>query len=146
MKLVDANLLIYAYDASSPRHEPARTWLEERLSGAETFAFAWVVLLAYIRLVTSPRAFASPLEPGEALAHVDAWLAQPCVTVLHPGDRHVALLRELLEPIGTAGNHTTDAHLAALAIEHGAELCTADAGFSRFPGLAWSNPLAPPSD
>lgn len=142
MTLTDVNLLIYAYDATSPNHERARDWLEERLSGAETFAFAWVVLLAFVRLVTSPRVFAHPLEPREALDHVDAWLAQPCATVLHPGSRHPVLLRQLLEPLGTAGNLTTDAHLAALAIEHGAELSSADADFSRFPGLAWTNPLA----
>jgi hypothetical protein len=87
--------------------------------------------------------FESPLEPGEALDRVDAWLAQPCAVVLHAGDRHAALLRELLEPVGTAGNLTVDAHLAALAIEHGAELCSADADFSRFPRLLWRNPLAP---
>ena len=92
--------------------------------------------------MTSPRVFAQPLTPSEALDILDAWLAQPCATVIHPGDRHAALLRELLEPFGTAGNLTTDAHLAALAIEHGAELCSADADFSRFPGLIWSNPLA----
>jgi hypothetical protein len=82
------------------------------------------------------------MSMGEALDLVDAWLAQPCATVLHPGDRHATLLRQLLEPFGTAGNLTTDAHLAALAIEHGAELCSADADFSRFPGLRWTNPLA----
>jgi hypothetical protein len=140
--LTDVNLLIYAYDESSPHHARAKAWLEERLSGVETFGLAWVVLLAFVRLVTSPRLFRSPFEPGEALDLVDAWLAQPCVSVLHPGARHVDLLRELLEPVGTAGNLTTDAHLAALALEHRAELCSGDADFSRFPGLRWSNPLA----
>jgi toxin-antitoxin system PIN domain toxin len=142
VKVADVNLLIYTYDQASPQHARARHWLEERLSGSETFAFAWIVLLAFVRLVTSPRVFAQPLTPSEALDVLDAWLAQPCATVIHPGDRHAALLRELLEPFGTAGNLTTDAHLAALAIEHGAELCSADADFSRFPGLVWSNPLA----
>lgn len=143
MKLADVNLLVYAYDQGSPQHPRARDWLKERLSGGETFAFAWVVLLAFVRLVTNPRLFADPMSLGEALDLVDAWLAQPCATVLHPGDRHAMLLRQLLEPFGTAGNLTTDAHLAALAIEHGAELCSADADFSRFPGLRWTNPLAP---
>jgi len=143
VKLADVNLLVYAYDQGSPQHPRARDWLKERLSGGETFAFAWVVLLAFVRLVTNPRLFADPMSLGEALDLVDAWLAQPCATVLHPGDRHAMLLRQLLEPFGTAGNLTTDAHLAALAIEHGAELCSADADFSRFPGLRWTNPLAP---
>lgn len=141
MKLVDANILLYAVDESSPRHEPARRWLEEALSGSETFAFAWLVLLAFVRLGTHPRVFESPLGLEDALDIVDSWLAQPCATVIHPTDRHSALLRELLAPLGTAGNLTTDAHLAALAIEHGAELCSADADFSRFPGLRWINPL-----
>ena len=143
MTLTDVNLLLYAYDSESPHHRKARAWLEERLSGAETFAFAWVGLLAFVRLITNPRIFAHPLQASEALDLVAAWLSQPCATVLHPGDRHVTLLRELLEPVGTAANLTTDAHLAVLAIEHGAELCSSDADFSRFPGLRWANPLAP---
>jgi toxin-antitoxin system PIN domain toxin len=142
VKLTDVNLLLYALDAASPRHRAARRWLEERLSGTETFAFTWVVLLAFVRLSTNPRVFEEPLEPDEAFDIVDGWLAQPCATVLHPTDRHSAVMRELLEPRGAAGNLTTDAHLAALAIEHGAELCSSDADFSRFPGLRWSDPLA----
>lgn len=141
MKLTDANLLLYAVDSTSPHHRGARRWLEEQLSGTETFAFAWVVLLAFLRLATNPRIFAKPLEPSEAFDLVEGWLRQPCATVVHPTDRHLALLRELLEPLGTAGNLTTDAHLAALAVEHGAELCSLDADFSRFPGVRWTNPL-----
>lgn len=142
MKLPDVNLLLYAVDASAPRHRAARRWLEERLSGTETFAFAWVVLLAFIRLSTNPRVFETPLEPQEAFDLVEGWLAQPCATIVHPTDRHATLLRELLGPLGTAGNLTVDAHLAALAIEHGAELCSSDRDFSRFPGLRWTDPLA----
>ena len=142
MTLADVNLLLYAYDSSSVRHARARRWLEERLSGAETFGFAWVALLAFVRLATSPRVFAAPLTSAEALDLVDAWLVQPCATVLHPGSRHAVILRELLDDVGTAGNLTTDAHLAALAIEHGATLASADADFGRFPRLAWINPLA----
>ena len=115
--------------------------MEERLSGTETFALAWVVLLAFIRLTTSPRVFQSPLSTSEALDLVDSWLAQPCVTVVHPTSRHAPVLRDLLEPLGTAGNLTTDAHLAALTIEHGAELCSTDRDFSRFSGLRWADPL-----
>ena len=141
MKLPDANLLLYAVDRASPHHDLARGWLEGRLSGTETIAFAWVVLLAFLRLSTQARVFASPLAVDQALDLVDSWLTQPCATVINPTDRHSARLRDLLAPLGTAGNLTTDAHLAALAIEHGAELCSADADFSRFPGLRWVNPL-----
>jgi toxin-antitoxin system PIN domain toxin len=141
VKLPDVNLLLYAVDEGSVRHEPARDWVEERLSGTETFALTWVVLLAFIRLTTSPRVFRSPLSTSAALDLVDSWLAQPCVTVVHPTSRHAPVLRDLLEPLGTAGNLTTDAHLAALAIEHGAELCSTDRDFSRFAGLRWANPL-----
>lgn len=142
MKLPDVNLLLYALDAAAPRHRAAKRWLEERLSGTETFAFTWIALLAFIRLVTNPRVFERPLAPAEAFDIVDVWLAQPCATIVHPTDRHPALLRQLLESLGTAGNLTTDAHLAALAIEHGAELCSSDSDFGRFPGLRWSDPLA----
>lgn len=142
MTLSDVNLLIYAYDTSSPHHERARSWLEARLSGVETVGFAWATLLAFVRLVTNPRVFESPFRIDEALDVVDAWLGAPCATVLHPGPRHAVLLRQLLEPLGTAGNLTTDAHLAALALEHDATLYSADADFRRFPGLRWSNPLS----
>ena len=141
MKLTDVNLLLYAFDELSPHHERARSWLEEQLSATETFAFAWSVLLAFARLGTSSRVFEAPLEIDEAFDLIDSWLEQPCATVVHPTERHSALLRELLGPLGSAGNLTTDAHLAALAIEHGAELCSADADFARFPRLRWSNPL-----
>lgn len=142
MKVVDANLLIYAVDESAARHQRARAWLEEMLSAAETVGFAWVVMLAFVRLTTSPRIFETPLTPSQALDHVDRWLAQPCAAVVQPTDRHPALLRELLADAGTAGNLTSDVHLAAIAIEHGAELCSADTDFARFPRLRWTNPLA----
>jgi uncharacterized protein len=142
VKLSDVNMLLYAYDSSAPQHEPAKAWLEERLSAVEAFGFAWATLLAFVRLVTNPRVCEAPLRVPESLDIVEAWLAAPCATVLHPGPRHAVLLRQFLQPLGSAGNLTTDAHLAALAIEHEAELCSADADFSRFPGLRWFNPLA----
>lgn len=141
MKLVDANVLLYAVDEGSPHHGVAKPWLEAELSGSETFAFAWAVLLAFLRLSTNPRVFESPLSGDEALDLVDSWLEQPNVTVLHPTDRHAQLLRELLTPLGTAANLVSDAHLAALAIEHGAELASGDSDFGRFAGLQWTNPL-----
>ena len=142
MKLVDANLLLYAVDEASPHHETAKPWLEEQLSGPATFAFAWAALLAFVRLATNPRVFAAPLNLEEALDLVDGWLDQPATTVVHPTTRHSRILRELLESLGTAGNLTSDAHLAALSIEHGAELCSGDRDFARFPRVRWFNPLA----
>ena len=141
MKLVDVNVLLYAVDETSPQHERARGWLEAVLSGTETVALTWLVLLAFVRLSTRAAVFTAPMTADEALDIVDGWLAQPAVVLVHPTDRHVAVLRRLLGSVGTAGNLTTDAHLAALAIEHGAVLCSADADFSRFAGLTWQNPL-----
>jgi uncharacterized protein len=141
VKLPDVNLFLYAADESSPRHEAARAWVQETLSGTETVALAWTMLLGFVRLSTHPALFEAPLEAQEALDFVDEWLEQPCATVVHPTDRHAAVLRELLTPLGTAGNLSTDAHLATLAIEHGALLCSCDSDFSRFPGLRWVDPL-----
>jgi toxin-antitoxin system PIN domain toxin len=139
--LPDANLLLYALDETTPEHSRAREWLERSLSGAETVAFAWVVLLAIVRLTTRTSVVANPLSPAEAFDVIDGWLGQPNATVVHPGPRHAALLRELLVPLGTAANLTTDAHLAALAREHGAVLHSRDADFGRFPGVRWVDPL-----
>lgn len=141
MRLLDVNLLLYALDETSPRHDRARPWLEQTLSGRETVALPWTVLLAFVRLSTRAVVFTNPLTADEALDLVDAWLALPSVTVVHPGRRHAAVLRELLADVGAAGNLVTDAHLAALAVEHGAELCSCDADFSRFPGVRWVDPL-----
>lgn len=141
MRLPDANLLIYALDETSPRHEPARAWLDGALSGSEDVGFAWLVLLAVLRLTTKPTVFARPLDPAEAFDVIDGWLAQPCASVVHPTGRHAAVLRGLLTPLGTAGNLTSDAHLAALSVEYGAMLCSCDADFSRFPGVRWADPL-----
>ncbi len=141
MKLPDVNLLLYAYDSESSRHGAAREWLEETLSGAETVAFSWAVMVGFVRIATNPAIFARPWDAGAALDVVDAWLAQPVVTAVHPTNRHAAVLRDLLAPLGAAGNLTSDAHLAALAIEHGATLCSSDNDFSRFSGLRWIDPL-----
>ncbi len=141
MKLVDLNLLLYAVDETSPHHGPARDWVEEVMTGPETLALAWSVLLGSVRLSTRAAVFEHPLHVDEALDLVDGWLAQPASTVVHPTERHAVILRSLLQSLGTAGNLTTDAHLAVLAIEHGAELCSTDADFSRFPGIRWTNPL-----
>lgn len=142
MILLDANLLIYAVNADSPMHRQARSWLESALSGNEAIGFSWIVLLAFLRLTTRPGLFRLPLSAEAAFDLADQWLDRPCAAIVVPGPRHVKLLRELLLPSGTAGNLTSDAHLAALAIEHGAELCSTDADFARFKGLKWRNPLA----
>lgn len=143
MRLPDVNLLLYAADENSARHEAARTWLEDTLSGTETVAFAWLTLIGFVRICTNPRVTSAPWRIEEALDAVDGWLAQPAVTVIDPTHRHTAVLRDLLAPIGAAGgNLTADAHLAALAIEHGATLYSSDNDFARFPGLRWSDPLA----
>jgi toxin-antitoxin system PIN domain toxin len=142
MILVDANLLLYAYDASSKFHARARPWLEELLSGADPVGLAWVTLLAFLRIGTNPRALTRPLPLGEAVQIVSSWLAQPGVVRLEPGDRHWEILSRLLEPAQARGPLVMDAHLAALAIEHGAVLATSDRDFSRFDGLRTVNPLA----
>jgi len=141
VRLPDVNLLIYALDDTSPRHAKAKDWLDATLSGNEEVGFGWQVLLAVLRLTTRAAVFANPLQPDEAFDIIDGWLAQPCSTVVHPTDRHATLMRGLLAPLGTAGNLTSDAHLAALAIEYGAVLCSCDADFSRFSGLNWVDPL-----
>ncbi len=139
MRIVDVHLLL-ALDETPPRHAKALPWLEDALSGPTTVGLPWGVLLAFVRLSTRGAVFASPVTSDEALDVVDAWLALPSV-VVQPGRRHAAVLRELLTAVGTAGSLVADAHLAALSIEHGAELCSRDADFSRFPGVRWSDPL-----
>jgi toxin-antitoxin system PIN domain toxin len=141
VKLPDINLLIYAADETTIQHERAVEWVEDTLSGTETVAFAWPVLTGFVRVITNPRALRHPWDVEQALEVVGGWLAQPPVIVVHPTDRHLAVLRDLLVPLGTAGNLTSDAHLAAVAIEHGATLYSSDNDFSRFPGLRWSDPL-----
>lgn len=142
MKLPDVNLLLYAYDEESAFQAEARAWLERTLSGTEPVGLAWAVLVGFARISTSPTIYATPFTAVEALDLIDEWLAQPIATVVHPTERHAVVLRELLEPLGTAGNLVSDAHLAALAIEHGAELYSRDNDFSRFAGLRWVDPLA----
>lgn len=142
MKLVDANLLLYAVNLAAPLHAKAKRWFENLMSGTESVGFEWTVLLAFLRLSTRPPVFPRPLRLDEAFDHVDFWLAQPCAMVVYPTERHTAILKEMLGPLGTAGNLTSDAHLAAVAREHGAELCSCDGDFARFPGVRWTNPLA----
>jgi toxin-antitoxin system PIN domain toxin len=143
VKLVDANVLLYAVDEESPNHSAANGWLDEALGSREPIGFAWVVVLAFLRLSTHPRLSAQPLSLEQAMQLVEHWLGEPPSLVVHPSDRHLSLLRGLLTPLGTAANLVTDAHLAALALEHGADIVSFDRDFQRFEGVGWSEPVAP---
>jgi toxin-antitoxin system PIN domain toxin len=140
--LPDINLLVHAYNTDSPLHAGARRWWEAQLNGTEPVGLAWIGMLGFIRLVTNRHILTNPMGVASACGHVRGWLAQPYATILEPGPRHAGILFGLLESLGTAGNLTTDAHLASLAIEHQAEFHSTDADFARFSGLRWRNPLA----
>ncbi|MFN2386836.1 MAG: type II toxin-antitoxin system VapC family toxin [Thermoanaerobaculia bacterium] len=141
MILVDANLLLYAYDPDSREHDLSRRWLEGVLSGAELVRFAWLTLWAFLRIVTNPQVFVRPLSSAEAHETVASWLAQPNAGVLDPGERHLEILKGLLAEGQAAGPLVMDAVLAAVAIEHGATLYSTDRDFSRFSGVDWRDPL-----
>jgi len=141
VNLIDANLLLYAYDKSSPHHLPARAWIEETFSGKEHIWLAWATILAFVRISTNPRALENPLRMGEACEIVGDWLGRPRVGILNPGEQHWHILRGLLVEAQIRSQHVADAHLAALAIEHGATLCTHDRDFARFSGLKTVYPI-----
>ena len=141
MILPDVNLLVYAYSRGAPQHEEARAWWEGLLGSGEPVGVPWAVSCGFIRLMTHPAVLVTPLEPRKAVSHVAAWLERPNVEALDPGPRHLEILARLLGALGVAGNLTTDAHLAALAIEHQCELHSNDGDFGRFSGLRWRNPL-----
>lgn len=141
--LIDANLLLYAYHPRADQHEKSREWLEMSLSGRELVRFAWLTLWAFLRIGTNPRVFENPLTIAEAEAAITSWLAQPVAGVLDPGERHREILGETLRQGQATGPLVMDAVLAAIAIEHGATICTTDRDFSRFPSVKWINPLAP---
>jgi toxin-antitoxin system PIN domain toxin len=140
VKLVDANVLLYAVNRDAHHHVPSKRWLDAALSGADTVAFAWVPLLAFLRLSTKVGLFPSPLSPEEALDQVDAWLAAPPAVVLEPTIEHARVLRRLLDAVGSGGNLVNDAHLAALAVEHRCQIVSFDNDFARFPGVTWISP------
>lgn len=141
MILVDANLLVYAHVASLSQHETARRWLDERLNGTAPVALPWPSLLGFARLVTNPRIFQRPLTIGGAWRQIEAWLDCPSVQIATPTERHREVLAPLIKVAAGRANLVPDAHLAALAIEHGLILCSTDGDFARFPGLRWENPL-----
>lgn len=141
MMLLDANLLLYAVNRDLPQHKKARVWLEKTLSGEQIVGVPWVVILAFLRLATNPRVFEHPLAIESATEYIDEWLAQPVVSAVVPGSNHWQILRNLLAGCGTGGNLTTDAHIAALAIEHGYAVYSTDHDFKRFAGVTHINPL-----
>ena len=141
MILPDLNTLIYTYNSDSPLHDRARLWWESLMSNTTPIGLAWVVILGFVRIATHRKILEHPLPVETACDHARSWLAQPQVSIIHPGERHADVLFHLLETVGAAGNLTTDAHLAALAIEYNAELHTTDSDFARFEGLRWLNPL-----
>lgn len=142
MILVDANLLVYAHESAAPQHDQARRWLEARLSGSQRVGLPWPSLLAFVRLVSNPRIVELPTSVAAAWDRVCEWLNQPVAWIPAPGDEHRAILDSLIRSGGLSSKLVADAHLAALAMEHGLTLCSADRGFARFAGLRWENPLA----
>ena len=141
MMLIDANILFYAEDSLSRQHEEARTWWEQTLSGEEPVALAWITCLAYIRVFTNPRAVRYPLPLSEVTATIDRWFDRPVVRMIGPSRRFWGLFQKLLVETQSIANLSSDAYLAALAIENDCLLCSTDNDFSRFPGLRWWNPL-----
>jgi toxin-antitoxin system PIN domain toxin len=142
MILPDVNLLLHAHNPKAAEHQKALNWWNQCLQGHEGVALAWVVILGFVRIATQPRIFENPMTVEEAVGRVEEWLALPHIHLVHPAAAHFENWSALLKQIGTAGNLTTDAHLAAVAIERGLILQTTDADFTRFPGLKWKNPLA----
>ena len=141
MILVDANILLYAEDQLSPHHAKARTWWDAELSSSSPVCLCWTVLGAFIRIGTNPRVFEHPLSLDQAIARIQSWLDQPCTRIVNPTERHWVVFQQMLRDGQAVANLVTDAHLAALAVEHGCQLVSTDSDFVRFPGLQWRNPL-----
>lgn len=141
MIIPDVNPLVNAYNGDSPDHPVARRWWESVANDREPIGLAWVTVLGFLRLMTSPRVMPRPMPVAAAVAAVESWLALPHVELVEPGPRHAEILFRLLRGTGVAGNLTTDAHLAALAIEHQGQVASSDGDFARFEGLRWFNPL-----
>lgn len=142
MKIVDANVLLYAVNSASEHHRPSRRWLDAALSGADTVGLAWVPLLAFVRLTTKESLFPSPLGISEAMGQVADWLGAPGAVLVNPTPRHVDVLSGLLDNVGAGGNLVNDGHLAALAVEHRGTIVSYDNDFGRFGGVTWQTPDA----
>lgn len=141
MIIPDINLLVYAYNSDAPFHDQSRVWLEGCLSGRTQIGLPWVVMLGFVRIMSSAAVLTDPMEPVEAIEHTRSWLARSQTQIVNPGPRHLEILAELMREARASGRLTTDAHLAALAVETQSELHSNDLDFARFPGLRWSNPL-----
>jgi toxin-antitoxin system PIN domain toxin len=140
--ILDANILLYAYNADAPQNATAAEWLDRLIGGSETIGLPWPTIWAFLRIGTNSRIWPAPMEAAQALAIVDSWLGQPGVVVVAPGPRHLKILKRLVSTGAATGPLVTDAVLAALAIEHGAVLASTDRDFRRFPDLRWVDPLA----
>ncbi|MDE0117255.1 MAG: type II toxin-antitoxin system VapC family toxin [bacterium] len=141
MIVPDVNLLIYAYNEDVPFHQQARNWWEELANGTERVGIPWMVAAGFVRIVTQHRTVIRPVSPEWAVDLVAEWHSLPQVVPLNPGSQHLPIFRQLVAATGVGGNLVTDAHIAALAIEHQAEVHSNDSDFARFPGLRWRNPL-----
>lgn len=142
MIVPDANLVVYAHDATSPFHQEARAWWEDTLSGLEPVGIPWIVVLAFVRLVTHPTLSENPMPVADARAAVDTWMKQQHVRLLSPSENTFAIFFNLLEAVDSGGNLSTDAMIAALALEHGGSVFSNDKDFDRLPGVKWINPLS----
>ena len=141
MILVDANILLYAEDSLSSFHQKARTWWDDQLSGNEPVCLCWTVLSAFIRIGTNPRVFEYPLSLEQTLARIQGWFDQPCTRIIRPTEQHWTTYQQMLNDGQAVANLVTDAHIAALALQHGCTVASTDADFARFPKLKWINPL-----
>ena len=141
MILVDANILLYAEDSLSSFHQKARKWWDNQLSGSEPVCLCWTVLSAFIRIGTNPRVFESPLSLEQALDRIQSWFSQPCTRIIRPTEQHWTTFQQMLNDGQVVASLVSDAHIAALALEHGCTVASTDADFARFPKLKWINPL-----
>ncbi len=140
MIIPDINLLIYAYNDRDPHHQAAKAWWESCLNGSAPVGIPWIVSAGFIRIITHPKVLRDPIESAAAIEIVKSWLEQPCVRILNPSPDHAEHLFRFLTENGTAGNLTSDAQLAAIAVEYQATLYSNDSDFARFTGLRWKNP------
>ena len=141
MIVPDLSLLVYAHSTGAPLHKPALRWWEDLVNGTERVGVPWLVAAGFVRLLTHPSVLNTPAAPEHAVDLMAAWFRSPSVAPLNPGTQHIAIFRNMLTAAGVGGNLVTDAHIAALAIEHQAEVHSSDSDFARFPGLRWRNPL-----
>ena len=141
MIIPDINLLVYSYNSDGPFHEDAKDWWEHCLSNPGAVGLPWTVILGFVRIMSSNAVFSNPMEPRDAISEVQLWLACPQTQIVNPGPRHLEILTDIMGAARASGRLTTDAHLAALAIETQSELHSNDGDFARFRGLRWKNPI-----